>query len=80
MKEKELTNEELEQILFKSVENSCKGMNKDLTISKVLMDIAEIILVESLDEKQRALYDEFCQKRKAFYKTAEKFYVKKLDT
>ena len=45
--------------------------------AKKEMDVAEVCLVSTFDEKQRALYEEFCKKRELFYESADKLYVER---
>ena len=52
-------------------------MNSDLKLLLVKMDMAENELVQSLDEKQRILYDKFFEKRKEFNSLAKEIYKKK---
>ena len=42
------------------------------------MEKAEVRLVRTLDENQRAVYDVFEEKRRAFYKAAGQIYTKML--
>lgn len=74
---KRVTKEDVQTILAGVSAQVKEEMNKDLKLLLSQMDMAENELYQSLDEKQRILYDKFFEKRKEFNNLAKEFYHKK---
>ncbi|MBQ8375378.1 MAG: hypothetical protein IJX98_07410 [Clostridia bacterium] len=72
---KKYTKKEIREMAQKIIERANMETWREFDIAKEDMEIAENALVNSLDETQRALYDEFCEKRKFFYFIAEQIYI-----
>jgi hypothetical protein len=54
-----------------------RELDFDFRTTQSQMWFAENNLVESLNEKQKALYEIFCQKREEFYAIAKELYTRK---
>ncbi len=76
MSKKKKKFEDIEKLLMESSEQINFKTNKELILSKTMMDIAENKLTETFDETQLALYEQFVKERKKFYEIAKKIYVK----
>jgi len=74
---REITDEEVGQVIGKLAEEVRNQLDYDFRVSYSLMNIAENDLVNTLDEKQKELYNDFCSKREAFYDIAGEIYTKK---
>lgn len=74
---KKITNEEIGNAIGKMAEKIRDEMDYDFRVAQSQMWIAENDLVESLDEKQRKLYDDFYKKREKFYYIASELYKRK---
>ncbi len=74
---KRVTNAEIGEFIGELAEEIRCDMNSDFDYAKCQMNIAEDELVKSLDQKQKALYDDFCEKRKAFFDIASQIYKRK---
>ncbi len=74
---KKFTNEEIGQIMGKIADKVRRDMDYDFRVAQSQMWIAEKDLVNTLDEKQKDLYDDFCKKRDDFYSIAGEIYQRK---
>ena len=74
---KKVTNEEVEQAIGKIAEKISEEMDYEFRVAQSQMWIAENDLVDSLDEKQHALYRDFVEKRQYFFELAKELYVRK---
>ena len=74
---KKVTNEEVSKVIGEMAEKIRSEMDYDFRVAYGQMGIAENDLVASLNEEQRVLYDDFCQKREAFYNIASEIYKRK---
>ncbi len=74
---KKVTNEEVGETLGKIADKVRSDMDFNFRVSRSRMWIAETELIESLNEKQRALYDEYRKERDAFYDIAKELYQRK---
>ena len=74
---KRITDEEVGEALGKMADKIRSDMNYELRVARSQMWIAENDLVDTLDEKQKALYEDFCKKREVYYGIAEEMYQKK---
>ena len=74
---KKITNKEVGQIIGKLAEKIRNEINEDFRVAYSQMGIAEQNLVETFDEKQMALYKDFCEKREDFYLIAQDVYKRK---
>ena len=66
--------EEVKKILKNAVDEIHKELDSEFRVAQALMSVAEDELVKSLDQKQLALYKEFCKKRESFYIKASELY------
>ena len=71
---RKIANEEVKKILKNAVEEIHRELDAELKIAQAHMCVAEDELVKSLDENQRALYNEFYKKREIFYLKASELY------
>ena len=71
---RKIANEEVKKILKNAVEEIHRELDAELKIAQAHMCVAEEELVKSLDENQRALYNEFYKKREIFYLKASEPY------
>ena len=74
---KKFTDEEIGQVIGKMAEKIRSDMDYDFRVAQSQMWIAENDLVDSLDEKQHALYRDFVEKRQYFFDLAKELYVRK---
>ena len=74
---KKVTNEEVGQVLGKIAEHIRDSMDYDFRVAQSQMWIAENDLVDSLQENQRELYKDFCEKRNEFFSIAKELYERK---
>ena len=74
---KKVTNKDVEDILREAVERINIEYRKDLSVASAMMHIAEELLARTFNEKQKKLYEDFCEKRKIFYHEASKIHVDK---
>ena len=74
---KKATNEDVKKLIGGIVKEINEEQEKEFRLAQCLMDIAENKLIQSLNSDQRALFDEYCQKRTAYYDIAREIYVKK---
>ncbi len=74
---KKITNEEIGQLIGKIAEKLRSELDYDFRVAHSQMCIAEKNLVDSLNEGQQALYNNFVEKRNVFYKIAEDLYERK---
>lgn len=74
---KKVTNEEVAEVIGKIADKIKSDMDYDYRVARSQMDIAENELVNSLNEKQRELYEDFYKKREEFYQIASELYKRK---
>lgn len=74
---KKITEEEVREFISKLIDKVNEEMDYTLNFVHSQMSLAENDLVDSLDEKQRALYDVYRKRREEFYDMARQMYVKK---
>ncbi len=74
---KKVTNEEVAEVIGKIADKIRSDMDFDYRVARSQMDIAENELVNSLDDKQRELYEDFYKKREEFYQIASEIYKRK---
>ena len=74
---KKVTNEEFGELFGKIAEKVRDDMDYEFRVAQSQMWIAENDLIDSLDEKQQALYRDFSEKRDTFYKIAKDLYERK---
>ena len=65
---KTVKDDEVKNFILKLVDEIKKNDEIEYKALKSIMDIAEQRLVNTFNEKQKKLYDEFVKKRKDFYK------------
>ncbi len=75
---KKVTNEEVGLVLGKLADKIRSEMDYDFRVAYGQMGLAENELVSTFDEKQKELYNDFCQKREAFYDIASEIYKRKI--
>ena len=71
---KKPSKKEIRKIIEKIIEEAYQEREEKYNIEKCKMQEAETELVNSLDDGQRVLYDEFHQRREAFYQAAKNFF------
>lgn len=76
---KKITNEEVASILGKIAEDIRDDLDYDFRVAQSQMWIAENDLVDSLNEQQKKLYDDFSEKRNTFFKIASELYQRKIN-
>ena len=74
---KKVTNDEVAKAIGKLAEEIRSEMDYDFRVAQSQMWLAENDLVDTLDEKQKVLYNDFCEKRNRFYAIAEELYKRK---
>ena len=74
---KKFTNEEIGQAIGKIAEKIRDDMDYDFRVAQSQMWIAENDLADSLDEKQKELYNDFREKRDLFFQIAGELYQRK---
>lgn len=74
---KKVTNEEVAKFIGEVAEQLREEMDHDLKVAKSHMWVAEKQLVDSLTREQYELYQEFAQKRDAYFKLAGEVYQRK---
>ncbi len=74
---RKITDEEVGQAIGKLAEEVRSQLDYEYRVSYSQMNIAENDLVDTLDEKQKVLYNDFCAKREAFYDVAREIYKRK---
>ena len=74
---KKVTNEEVGQIISELAEQVRDKMDYEFRVAQSQMWIAENDLVDCLDEKQMALYNDYREKREAFFSIASEMYQRK---
>lgn len=74
---KKVTNEEIGQVIGKLAEHIRHEMDYEFRVAESQMWIAENDLVDTLNEQQKVLYQDFAEKRNTFYKIANDIYQRK---
>ena len=74
---KKVTNDDVAKVIGKLADEIRSDLDYDFRVAQSQMALAENDLVETLDEKQKALYDDFCQKREKFFAIAKELYKRK---
>ena len=74
---KEQTEEEIKEIVTQIIKEAIRLDNKRFESAKKRMLLAEKQLVETFNQEQLVLYEDFCKKREKFYKAADKMYDKR---
>ena len=78
MKKRKITEEQLTQFISKMAEYVRDEMDYDFRVAQSQMGIAEKDLVNTFNDNQKMLYDDFCQKRAKFYQLASELYKRKI--
>lgn len=74
---KKVTNDDVGEVIGKLAEHLRHELDYDFRVAQSQMWIAENDLVDSLNEEQKALYQDFAEKRNTFYKIANEIYQRK---
>ncbi len=74
---KRVSNEEVAQAINIIAEKIRSDLDYNFRVAQSQLQIAENDLVDSLDEKQKKLYEEFAKKRSEFYEIAKEIYQRK---
>ena len=74
---KRITNDEVAMALGKMADRIRRDMDYDFRVARSQMWIAEKDLIDSLNDEQRTLYDDYRCKRDEFYRIAGEIYQRK---
>ena len=74
---KKISNKEIGEVIGKLAEQVRTECDFELQTALIRMSTAESELVKTFNDKQRALYSYFCQKREDFYAIASELYKKR---
>ena len=74
---KKATNEDIAKFIADTARQVSSEMDLEFRIARGRMEVAEVELYNTLDERQRKFYKEFCQARSEFYKIASEIYERK---
>ena len=74
---KKITDDEVGEIMGAIAEKLRNDMDYEFRVAQSQMWIAENDLVDSLDKKQQALYNDYAEKREYFYRVAKEIYQRK---
>lgn len=74
---KKVTNEEVGEIIGKIAEKIRSDLDYEFRVAQSQMCIAENDLIDSLDDKQKELYDDYRKKRDVVYQMAGELYERK---
>ena len=74
---KKVTNEEVGEIIGKIAEKIRSDLDYEFRVAQSQMCIAENDLIDSLDDKQKELYDDYRKKRDVVYQIAGELYERK---
>lgn len=74
---KKVTNDDVSEVLGKIADKIRSDMDFDFRVAESQMGIAENDLRMSLNEEQLKLYEDYRQKRDAFYRIAGELYTRK---
>ncbi len=72
-----ITNDKVGEIIGKMADKIRGEMDYEFRVAQSQMNIAENDLIDSLDEKQKALYEDYRAKRETFYDIAKELYERK---
>ena len=75
---KKITDEDVGFFLGKVAEKIRSDMDLEFRLARSRMGIAENDLINSLNEEQKKLYDEFREKREEYYALASELYERKI--
>ena len=74
---KKITDDEVGEIMGAIAEKLRNDLDYEFRVAQSQMWIAENDLVDSLDKKQQALYNDYAEKREYFYRVAKEIYQRK---
>lgn len=74
---KKIKNEQIGEIIGKMADQLRSDMDYDFRVAQSQMWLSEKDLAETFNERQQALYEDFCKKRNAFYNIANELYKRK---
>ena len=74
---KKITDDDVGEIMGAIAEKLRNDMDYEFRVAQSQMWIAENDLVDSLDKKQQALYNDYAEKREYFYRVAKEIYQRK---
>jgi len=72
-----IIDKELNALSVQELSENKGEIYKNYKVSEVKMKLAELKLFNSLNDEQKKLYNDFCEKREEFYKHASKKYKKR---
>ena len=74
---KKITDDDVGEIMGAIAEKLRNDLDYEFRVAQSQMWIAENDLVDSLDKKQQALYNDYAEKREYFYRVAKEIYQRK---
>ena len=74
---KKVTNDDVAKLIGEVAQQIRDEMDYDFRVAQSQMWIAENDLIDSLDENQKKLYEDFRKKREEFYAIAQEIYERK---
>ncbi len=74
---KKITNEEVGQVIGELADTIRRELDFDFRVAQSQMWMAENDLIDALDEKQYEVYENYRDKREAFFKIAKELYQRK---
>lgn len=74
---KKVSNDDVSQVINSIAEKIRSDLDYSFRVAQSQMQLAENDLVDTLNENQKKLYEDFTKKREEFYEIADELYKRK---